>query len=51
MTSVPARTTRDVNSGAGVADLVELGLVAQYRRFGSRKTTGSSQAMACWIIQ
>ena len=50
VTSVPSRTTREANSGSGVAS-VSSSPFSQYRRLGSRKTIGSSAAMACWIIQ
>jgi hypothetical protein len=40
-----------VNSGSGVAESSRSALSAWYCRFGSRKITGSSLAIACWIIQ
>ena len=47
---VPVRTTREENSGSGVA-VVSSSAFSQYRRLGSKNITGSSHSMACWIIQ
>ena len=46
----PGRSTRELNSGGGSA-AGSTSAFSQYRRLGSKKITGSSQAMACWIIQ
>ena len=47
---MPSRTTRAWNSGSGVTDWSSSAF-SQYRRFGSKKITGSSHAMACWIMK
>ena len=50
VTSVPVRTTREECSGTAGASS-STSPFGQYRLFGSRKITGSSDAMASWIIQ
>jgi hypothetical protein len=47
---VPERNSRELNNGGG-ATARSSETFSQYRRLGSRKITGSSQAIACWIIQ
>ncbi|CAH0276377.1 hypothetical protein SRABI128_03529 [Microbacterium sp. Bi128] len=50
VTSVPRRTTRLACSGRAGAS-VSTSPFCQYFAFGSRKTTGSGESIACWIIQ
>src|SRR5690625_798302 len=50
VTSVPSRTTREENRGAGVA-VTSISAFSQYRAFGSKKITGSSESIACRIMK
>ena len=50
VTSVPRRTSRLACSGSARAD-VSTSPFCQYWLFGSRKITGSGEAIASWIIQ
>jgi hypothetical protein len=48
--SVPSRTTRACHRGSGVM-AVSTSAFSQYRRLGSKNSTGSSLATACWIMK
>jgi len=48
--SRPGLTTRAWCNGIG-RPAVSTSPFSWYRRFGSKKITGSSDAIACWIIQ
>ncbi|AMM19279.1 hypothetical protein AX769_02920 [Frondihabitans sp. PAMC 28766] len=50
VTSVPRRTTRLACSGTPAARK-STGPFGQYRLFGSKNITGSSDRIASWIIQ